>query len=344
MSATATRPLLRWSSARDCPLKAVYEGTNVPSRERTQQEEGTLWRGKSIGRDYTIFLATQQGATIFVASGPNYWVPPELRAADAETAGIIAEQPIRWPYGVGHADIYVPETRTVVEVLSSAHASDDMRRAKLLQAVGYTEHHPTAENCALVVVSPTDFTTERVVLVPTSPQYKELVAEMRARIAELRSWDETGTMPERVCRKPADARSHFCTFAAHCFSDWTPPPVEEIAADGSLIEAVAEFDITKREIAAYSARLKELEQRKKEAQEIVEAAELPAGRTVLVGPFEVTRTAIQRKPTFQWERAEMAGLFEPGLYGEFFKPGAAYSTFRAERVDMSGDEFGEVPF
>ena len=153
MSAATAKPLLRASSLRDCPRKAVFEAIGAPARERTPKEDGTLWRGKSIGRDYTIFLATQMATKIYVESGAHHWVPPELRAKSIDTAGVIAEQRIRWPAGVGHCDAFIPETRTVVEVLSSAHASEEMRHSKLLQAVIYTEHHPQAENCALVIVS-----------------------------------------------------------------------------------------------------------------------------------------------------------------------------------------------
>lgn len=337
-------PLLRMSSLRDCPRKSVYEGTDAPARERTPQEDGTVWRGKSIGRDYTIFLATQQETLIHVASGPHHWVPPELRAKSVETAGVIAELPIRWKYGVGHSDIYVPETKTIVEVLSSAHASEEMRHSKLLQAVGYTEHHPFAENCALVIVSPTDFTTERTVLMSTSRQYRDLRDELRERIAQVQAWDEDGLLPARVCSKPSEARSHFCLFAGHCFEGWEEPPVESFAADADLIAAVAEYDQCRRAIAAHAIETKPLEDRKKEAQKVIEAAGLPPRVPVLVGPFEVTRTPVQRKPTFEADKAEMAGRFHPEAVLEFFKPGASYSLFKAVRVDMSGDEYGEVPF
>ena len=342
MSATDTKPMLRWSSARSCPRKAVYEWEGAPGRERTAQEEGYLWRGKSIGRDYSLFLATQMGRRVWVDSGHDYWVPPELRAPVRDGAGLVCEVKIEWPIGVGHADIYIPETRTIVEILSSAHASDVMRRSKLLQAVGYTEHHPGAENCALIVVDPSDFTHERFVLVKSSDLYQELLAEMRDRIAQLERWRDHARMPDRVCSKPSEARGHFCLHAAHCFAGWTEPPLEQIAADENLVDAVIEFDQVKAARKHLGAEDKTLELRQKAAQAVIEAAELPAGVKVQVGPVALTRTFVQRKPVFQAEKAEAAGLFEPGLYdSEFWKPGAAYSTFKTERVDVSGDEFGD---
>ncbi len=338
----ATKPMLRWSSVRSCPRKAVYEWEGAPARERTGQEEGYLWRGKSIGRDYTAFLATQMGVKVWVDSGHDYWVPPELRAIDRETAGLVCEVKIEWPVGVGHADIWIPETRTIVEILSSANASEEMRRSKLLQAVGYTEHHSGAENCALVVIDPSDFTQERIVLVKHSRLYQELLAGMEERIGQLAKWADEGTVPARVCGKPSEARGHFCMHAAHCFEGWTEPPLEEITADETLVDAVVEFDVVKRARAELSREDRTLERKQKEVQALIEAAELPAGVKVQVGPFAVTRTFVQRKPTFQAEKAEAAGLFDPVLYDhEFWKPGAAYSTFKAERIDVSGGEFGD---
>ena len=321
MSTTAATPLLRWSSVRDCPRKGIYESEGAPARERTPSEEGTLWRGKSIGRDYAIFLATEQKTTIHVESGPDYWVPPELRAATADDAGLIAEQRIKWPFGIGHQDLYVKETATIIEVLSSAHASEQMKRAKMLQGIGYVEHHPHAENLALIVVSPTDLTMERTIVMPGTRLYEELREEMRERIAELERWRDDGEMPARVCSKPSEARGHFCMFAQHCFQDWEPPPLEEIAADGDLLEAVGRFVEVKRARAELASRDKALEIEQKEAQAVMDAAELPAGQQVIVGPFEVRRTQVERQPTFEWAKAESAGVFEPGLYGEFFKAG-----------------------
>lgn len=345
-SAMRTTLRLRASSLRDCPRKAVYEASGAPARERTTREERFLWRGKTIGHDYIVFLASSNGWKVRVDSGPDYWLPPEHRFTPDDNPKIIAEQRIDWGLGIGHADAYLTETRTIIECLSSANASDDLIRSKLLQAVLYTEHHPTATNCRVVVIDPSDFSEEQVVLDPRSRSYAELRDEMLYRKELVRGWlNDSERVPDRVCSKPSDAIGHFCQFAEHCFSGWEPPPVEELAADADLIEAVAEFAEAKRLRKQIAADDKAAKQRQDDAQAIIEAADLPAGRDVQVGPFKVRRTAVNRKPTLDWERAEMAGALEPGMLGEFFKPGASYSTYKAERVDMSGDEYGdEVPF
>lgn len=343
MSATVERLAFRASSLRDCPRKAVYEATGAPARDRTPREERFLYRGKSIGRDYVIFLASSNGWKVWVDSGPDYWVPPDLRAATAGEAGIVAEKKVAWGYGTGHADAYITSTRTVVECLSSASASDAMVRSKLLQAVLYTEHDSDATNCRLVVIDPSDFSEEQVVLDPRSRQYAALVDEMKERVETLALWHDTGVLPDRVCGKPNEAIGHFCQHAAHCFDGWEPPELDVVECDETLAATLADFDRAKRARADLAKQEKQLKAEQDAAQEILEGLDLPVG-TVRLGPFQVTRTFTQRKPTFQWEKAEMAGVFEPGLYDDFFKPGSSYSTFKTERVDPSGDEFGEVPW
>lgn len=315
--------MLRWSSARDCGRKAIYEATGAPARERTDKEDRILFRGKRLGRDYADLLAMKHGED-----------------------GIERERKIVWELGIGHADVWIRETRTLVEVLSSAHASEEMRHSKLLQLVGYLEHDPEADNGVLVVLNPSDYTEDRTVVSTRSAAYQALVEEMRDRIAQLQAWDANGAMPERVCSKPADARSHFCLHAEHCFEGWERPALERVAADETLVQAAIDFHAAKTARADLARQDRVFEQQQKDAQAILEGAELPPKVAVQVGPMKVTRTSVHRRGVFDWQKAELAGVFEAGLYGDFFKPGAAYSTFKTERVDHSGDEFDgeDLPF
>lgn len=309
-----------------------------------------MQRGKEIGRGYVLRLVTTErqaghAASVWVDSGPGYWVPPELAAASRDEATHICELQVPWEFGVGHPDLFIPETGTIVEVLSAATAGDSYRRGKLLQAVGYCEHYEPARNVALIVVSPSDYTEDRTVVAGHTDLYRGLVDEMQARVAQVRAWAEEGTLPDRVCAKPSEARSHFCQHAAHCFEGWEPPPLPVIAADAALVLAAQEFDAVKRERAAGARLDREQEQRQKAAQAVLEAAELPAGMDVMVGGYKVTRTAVQRKPVFDWEKAEAAGVFEPGLYDGYFRPGSAYSTFKVALVgDAPGEDYGDIPF
>lgn len=345
MSTVEIQRNLRASSLRDCPRRAVYESIGAPSRERTDRENRFLARGKSVGRDYLVFTASANGMKIHVDSGPSYWVPPEHLVDHPSRAGIIAEKRISWEYGTGHADALIVQTRTILECLSSAHASEAMVRSKLLQAVLYCEHEPDADNVALVILDPGDFSEERIILLPSSRQYKDLRDEVYDRIEEVSAWVATDILPDRVCSKPSEAQSHFCTFAEHCFQGWEAPPLEVLAADADLIEAVSILEQAKRALSVLAKQSAAHEAAKKDAQKIIEAAELPAKRPVQIGPFKVTRTAVQRKATLDWEKAEMAGALEPGMLGAFFKDGASYSTFKAERIEGETEDFGDdAPF
>lgn len=349
MTATTATPMLRLSTVRDCPRRAIFEATGAPERELFDSEQRIMYRGKSIGRDYIVMLATANQWKVWVDSGPAFWLPPELRAASADEADVIAEKRIRWSLGVGHADLFVKETKTIVEVLSSAHASEQMTRSKLLQAVMYVDHDDEAENAALIVISPTDLSEDRTVVMPGTRQWDDLLGEARDRVQDVVDWHnngDAGRLPHRVCAKPSEARSHFCRHAEHCFEGWEPPPIEVLEADEDLIAAVTAFDRAKAARARIGGEDKQLEAEQKAAQAIIEKAEIPAGMDVQVGPYVVKRTAVQRKPSFQWEKAEAAGLFEPGMFDDsLWKQGASYSTYRTELVgDRPQEDFGDVPW
>lgn len=336
---TATVPKLRASSLRDCGRKALYEGTGTPSRDLYERERRTMFRGKSIGRDWLIMYASTHELKVYVDSGPDYWVPPELLASSLIEAGIVAEVQIPWTYGVGHADAFIVETGTIIEVLSSAHASEEMKHSKILQATLYMEHYEAAKAGALIVVSPTDLEEEVFPIAKTSASYRELVAEMRARIEQVQTWSEKGTLPDRVCRKPADARSHFCRFDEPCFADWEPPALEEIATTPEMLDAVEELRNVQQERSVISRRDKQLKTKQKDIQGQLD--DIPVGDS-RVGRFEVKKQHTDLKPKFDWEKAEMAGVFEPGLYEEFFTEGSSYDKYTLTAIE--NEDFGDVPW
>ena len=224
MTATTERPLLRMSSLRDCGKKAILEATGAPARERTDRENRILFRGARIGRDYAELLSLNHN------SRDDHRLFIRARVRSEETGGgyygagkVWCEKKVVWPLGVGHMDIWLPETATAVEVLSSKHATPENIHSKKLQLVGYMEHDSEARNGVLVVLDPTDLDETRHIVSTHSEEYVRLVYEMRERIHQVQNWDATGEMPARVCAKPSDARGHFCVFAEHCFEGWTAP-------------------------------------------------------------------------------------------------------------------------
>jgi hypothetical protein len=317
--AKATTPMLRWSSVRACPRKAVYEATGSPARERTDREERILFRGKSIGRDYASFLAAKHGA-------------------DA----IQAERKVQWPLGIGHIDVYLKQTKTAIEVLSSAHASDDMVQSKLLQLTGYIEHDPYVENGVLVVLNPSDFWEERYIVNTETEAYAELVAEMHARIDKVLAWRDTGEIPARVCGKPSDAWGHFCLHAEHCFEGWTKPEI--VPNEDPLVHELSiNLYRAKQDEHAAKERVTEHEEKRKAIQAQL-AEHLEEGEHE-IGSLTIKRTVVNRKPTLDLKKALLAGAVTPDALEPYMKDGATYSTWY---VDRHGDaplvipgEFGD---
>ena len=294
----------------------------MPRRERTDREERILWRGKSLGRDYTDYLRRVHGAE-----------------------NVLAEVKITWPLGVGHMDAFIVPTKTAVEVVSSKHATDNVRWSKLLQLCGYMEHADfEIDSGLLVVVDPSDFTDERFSLAKTSRAYRALVGEMRDRVAQVQAWAGDGAIPARVCARPSDSFAHFCLFADHCFQGWEPPELPELESEETRTLVAALYRLKQREHEARQEIGVLASERKLVEQELEER--VPVGKH-RVGPLEVHRSRVVRKPTFQWEKAEMAGVFQPDLYAEFFRAGAEYDVWRVDRngdMPLPAEDYGEVPF
>jgi hypothetical protein len=342
VTVTTETSVLRWSSVRDCPRKAVYEATAAPRRERTLKEERQLYRGKTVGQAFVIALAHENQWKVYVASGPDYMLPyPELRAATEEEADVIAEMKIGWELGTGHPDLYVKQTDTILEVLSSQHASAEMIHSKLLQARGYARALD-AESIALAIVDPATLEEDRIIVTVSSPQWDDFTAECEERVAEVIRWRETGEIPVRVCTKPGDAWGHFCLHAEHCFDGYTPDVAGDIASEEAqqLAIRLAHVKAKRREISSSD---KVLEAEQKEIQ--VELGELvPAGEWQ-VGGFLVKRSDRSRS-SFKLALAQQDSRLPGELLDEF----TSTSTYQVWDVEKTGpalvlpDSEDDVPF
>jgi hypothetical protein len=352
MSALEQQPAtvpLRWSSVRDCPRKAVYEATGAPRRDRTLTEERILHRGRAIGREFAIFLAAQERAKgrqpwrIFVASGVIGEWPRRYLTSDRAKAAFIVEEAVPWPLGILHPDIRVVETNTIVEVLSSAHASEAMIHSKKLQLVGQIEYTGAAGG-AVVVVDPSNLSDEIFPLARSSKAYAELVDEMRARVATVQSWVDTGEIPTRVCSRPGDARSHFCLHAEHCFQGWEPPPPDlvlgspdAIAVAGDVYRAKqVELEHKKTYDTAVSER-KEKEQRLAQVIDLARESGIP--KKIRIGALEVNRIEVADHQELALKKARGAGAWTDEHDEEF----AQFLELRGGHVRYGIDRVGDQP-
>lgn len=332
----------RWSTIRECARQAVYQAQGAPERDRTRQEEGWLWRGKQLGRDFAIILAAAEKRKrkpyrIYVASGYRTEWPNRWRTPRRDQAAFIVEQPVRWPLGIMHPDIIVVETDTILEVLSSTHASDAMVASKMLQLVGQMEHSG-AHGGAVVVVDPSNpLDYDLHPIARTSPVYADLAAEMRDRIAQVQAWAAAGTMPARVCAKPSDARSHFCRLADHCFHGWEPPDPDVLLASDEAVAAASRLYRAKQDEQAAKRRYDEVVAARREAEQRFEAF-LPdngaAGR-VRAGILEVNRIVVSDRETFKLAKARTAGIWtgqDEERFRDYLSLGGGHVRYTIDRL------------
>lgn len=320
-----TAVAMRWSSVVDCPRKAVFAATCEPDRDWTDRESRILYRGRSIGRDYADWLAAKYGE-------------------DA----IEREVKVEWAMGIGHIDVFMRETKTAIEVLSSKHASGDMIQRKLRQLVGYMESYPEAENGCLIILDPSDFSEERFPVAKDTDAYRSLVEQNAGLVAQLETWRTSHELPGRVCRKPGDSIGHFCRYADTCFAGWEQPKPETLVDDAEAIELAMRLAHAKTDEKAARANLSELEADRKTIEAALADHPGVDGVTgdIQIGPFVVTRTFTQRKPSLDTTKAELAGLLNMEALSEYLKPGASYWTTRIEQAgEVDPAIFGEkAPF
>jgi hypothetical protein len=357
MSATTSKPMsrLRASSVRDCARKAILEATGEPERDWTRAEKGTLWRGRRIGQDFCIFFAAEHGLSIWAASGDHDWIPKDMRASSIDTAGVLAEKPVRWEFGVGHQDFFVVSTGTVVEVLSSATASAAMVDSKVLQNVLYQEHDPDANNGAVIVIDPsTMLDTDRVVITPGTKTYTSLVAEMTARIDSVRAYRDTGTLPDRVCGKPSDARGHWCRHPKRCFEGWEAPAPAAVFDDDEAREYAAAYYRAKQDETAAKQTYDSLVTYRKEVEEHVAAMFDTAGLAgqkvkARSGPLELAQIVVGDHQELSLKKARLAGVWTDAhdeLFQDFLAMRGGHTRYQVDRVsDEPVEDFGaEAPW
>lgn len=317
MTAVAV-PSMRMSTIRDCPRRAIAEATGQPARELYDREHRIMYSGKVIGQS---------------------WLDMWQESHPGET--VIREKKVAHEFGVGHEDGFIVSSGTVLEILSSAHASSAMVHSKLLQLTLYIEHDPDATGGVLLIVDPRDYSDERVILVKGTDKYVTLVEEAMTRMAQVREWSTTGELPDRVCSKPSEARSHFCRSAEWCFEGWEPPAHEEIT-DETVHELVARDYHAREKEREVKATLKVIEEERKQIEAEL-ADHVDAGEWQVSG-YVVKRSDRTRR-SFKLALAEEDSRIPGDLLDEFTNV-SNYTVWTIDQaLAATGDvDYGDVPF
>jgi hypothetical protein len=187
----------RASSAVVCTRRAVYDHQAAPKRPPTDDEVGWWKRG-----------------TIIEAVVP--W-------------------PREDPIGEGHADLWIPDQRHVVEVSSNTGA--ELQEHKAIQAALYARNlqAETAEVFAVDASCPTRYRRYPIDLAGLEPRIIEIENEVVLGVI-------TGNLPDRTCRHPDDGPAFQCPYRETCFADWQWPDVATLEGHLDLVEALADAE------------------------------------------------------------------------------------------------------
>ena len=144
---------------------------------------------------------------------------------------VVWQREITWPLGTGHADFYIPTEKLLIEAVSATSPTPKILDFKIEQVKQYIHFDPEAEQGAVYVINPSSLEPDQLLPVLLTDEDSERIA---ARVAAL----DVGEMPERICKRPRDARGMMCPFAVACFEGWSPTPLEQFGAelDGAVME------------------------------------------------------------------------------------------------------------
>lgn len=281
---------VRASTAVRCPRAAVYQHQDAPRRAWTDRELQTFRRGQ--GWHDVVLSHIVQG---FNDQG--------RRPRREETI----PWPVENPIGVGHADLFVPSERTVVEVVSNA--GGHLPEEKVTQAALYALNHRNADQAVVLAVD-THTGDEHVYPIDLSG------LEPRVREIEQTVVDgvRTGVPPERTCRTPFDGPAQFCPFVEHCFADWEWPPLEELLVDPDELELLADAE---DDVADARKALKEAEEKRNEIRGRLRPL-IPANAESIAGSVAVRRTVFESR-SFSLSDARKAGHSLPRKLRAFEK-------------------------
>lgn len=299
----------RWSSAVICARKPVYEHQAAPQEPLPDFVLRRFKRGNAWGRIIRDDI---------------------VGAFRAQNRRPVAEVEVPWPaadpVGVGHADIYIPHERHIIEVFSTAGTGFPAHKG--LQAAGYAVNHPRAEEASVLVVD-RETGDERIYpleLDVLEPQVHALEAQV---VEGIRG----GDMPPRAAAAPFAFPCSECQFAAHCWRDWEPEPIDQVpeAADDALALADVEDSLATAKGIVDGLEVMRSDLRAKLAPLI------PAGETVECGSVSLRRSVVKGRTSFAIRQFLDAGHKLPRVVAPFISQGAASERWTVTRIGKADD-------
>ena len=202
----------RASSLVMCERKAAYEGLGAERDETDPRMERIFRRGRRIGQVIAEEIAENMAA--------------EGRAVEVE-------REITWAAGTGHADIFVPDDRHTIEVVSTPGAA--LPSYKPRQVAFYSHHDPDSDFATVLSIDPST-NEERAYPIDVEtfvPWIEETVERVVRAIrtgdvgVAKRALDEDGEQVEH----PEGFACFNCPFKGPCWAGWEPAPVGMLPDD-----------------------------------------------------------------------------------------------------------------
>jgi hypothetical protein len=303
------RGATRWSMAARCPRMAAYGLLGVDPEPPTPRDQGRFARGRDAGHYFARQMKAKHGEENVIEEAAVAWpAPPAL------------------PVGELHVDVVVKPDRLGIECKNTAWP-DGLFDSAVTQIAGAVHFSPDIDT-GLVVILDSDYqiTNEWPVFLND-----ELIEKVETTAAAVVEAGKSGTLPERVCEKKADARGHFCPFADHCFADHE----EEPARDAPELSALAsEGWLIYRDLKQKKGETKELQERWDDWKARALEAEIPPGRTMSNG-IEIKRSDRRGSHSFSLAKARAAGVWQSvhdEVFSAFIGQSSGSTTFDLTRT------------
>lgn len=239
---------------------------------------------------------------------------------------VIRQLEIKWPLGAGHADIWLPGLKLLIEVFSTTGGNLD-RKIKQVKLYGY--FFPEAESLAVYVVDPSTLEREEIIPVRLTDWDR---ADIETELEALLAAKDGGDLPPCVFDSPSACKFAGCSFTESAWEGWQEELYE---LDGEAVAIAADLWAVDKLLREAKAKAALHEEQAKALKAKLAEAGVGPGREYLLGPYKVRRTVVGPSSTFSLSLATKAGFALPEYLQPFVKIGEGHERFTI-RETMAG--------